>query len=248
MSLVPPPTPHELELLSFLSAENWQARQVALSNVAGFSAQGHPRRGLLLLDGLKPGQPDVISDLKRLTMDLPPIAHDAFSCLINLSDSILVSRRIATPDFLSFVVSYIFHPSSLLADLASMLLSNLTKLDSAAKSLVEMKIPGSSLGLGELDVAGLELLLAAFDQGATVQSSATSTALAEMKKRAAEAAKSGVKMASEDEEKEKAAEVGDVIQERKSNCHFLASVFANVTVVSARRAQHRLFQPQNQPA
>lgn len=71
MSLLhPPATEAELELLSFLAADNWQARQVALSNLAGFSAKGHPRRGLLLLDGKTNGQPDVVEELKRLTMDL----------------------------------------------------------------------------------------------------------------------------------------------------------------------------------
>lgn len=155
-----------------------------------------------------------------------PTAHDAFSCLINLSDSILVSRRIATPDYLGFLVSYIFHPSSLLADLASMLLSNLTKLDSAAKALVELKVPGKALGMPDEELTGLELLLAAFDQGATVTTAASSAALEEMKKRAS--AGNATTTAQEKDEPVKQEE------ERKSNCHFLASVFANVTAVSGR--------------
>lgn len=229
--LHPPATESELELLSFLSSENWQVRQVALSNLAGFSAKTHPRRGLLLLQD----KPDVIADLKRLTMDLTPTAHDAFSCLINLSDSILVSRRIATPDYLSFLVTYIFHPSSLLADLASMLLSNLTKLDSAAKQLVEMKVPGSSIGMPDEELTALELLLAAFDQGATVKASASSAALEEMKKKAGSAISSGDAAAAEQAMKsgpDAGAAAKD--EERKSHCNFLASVFANVTVVSRR--------------
>ena len=113
-----------------------------------------------------------------------------------------------------------------------MLLSNLTKLDSAAKELVETKIPGSSLGLGaDEELTSLELLLAAFDQGAAVQSSTTNAALEEMKKKAQEAAKAGVQMATEEEEKKKLGGRPDE-QERKSTCHFLASVFANVTAVS----------------
>ncbi|PWN27694.1 hypothetical protein BDZ90DRAFT_232100 [Jaminaea rosea] len=232
--LHPPPSESELELLSFLSSDNWQVRQVALSNLAGFSAKTHPRRGLLLLQQDKL---DVLSDLKRLTMDLTPTAHDAFSCLINLSDSILVSRRIATPDYLSFLVTYIFHPSSLLADLASMLLSNLTKLDSAVKQLVEMKLPGSSLGMPDEELTALELLLAAFDQGATVKASASSAAIEEMKKRAGSAMSSGNAAAAEEamknEPKSAAAQAeGD---ERKSHCNFLASVFANVTVTPSGR-------------
>lgn len=68
--LHPPPTTQELELLGFLNSDNWQVRQVALSNLAGFSTRGHQRRGLLLLDGTKEGQPDVVAALKRLSMDL----------------------------------------------------------------------------------------------------------------------------------------------------------------------------------
>lgn len=221
MSLLPPPSEQELELLSFLNNDNWQVRHVALANLTGYSAKTHPRRGLLLLE--KPQ--DVIADLKRLTMDLTPTAHDAFSCLVNLSDSILVARRIATPDYLTYLVTYIFHPSSLLADLASMLLSNLTKLETVAEALVDTKLPGKSLGFqDDQEVPALELLLAAFDQGATVSTATSNAAIADMKRRAqgGEVKPSG--------EGHIASDAASSSEERKSHCNFLASVFANVTV------------------
>ncbi|CAO1623008.1 unnamed protein product [Parajaminaea phylloscopi] len=226
MALVPPPSEQELELLSFLNSDNWQVRQVALANLAGYSAKSHPRRGLLLLE--KPV--DVVADLKRLTMDLTPTAHDAFSCLVNLSDSILVSRRIATKDYVSFLVSYIFHPASLLADLACMLLSNLTKLDTVSNSLIDLKLPGKKLGFDEdQDVDALDLLLAAFDQGATISASTSNAAIEDMKRRAqgGQVPQSG-----------EGANVSDAAKtqtERKSHCNFLASVFANVTVIPRGR-------------
>ena len=34
------------------------------------------------------------------------IAHDAFSSLVNLSDTLLVARHLVDPDFLAFVVSF----------------------------------------------------------------------------------------------------------------------------------------------
>lgn len=77
--LHPPPTTQELELLDFLNSDNWQVRQVALSNLAGFSTRGHQRRGLLLLDGTKEGQPDVVAALKRLSMDLT-VSLERYRC------------------------------------------------------------------------------------------------------------------------------------------------------------------------
>lgn len=219
-NLHPAATTEELELLSFLKSDNWQVRHVALSTLAGYSIKGHPRRNLLLLSS---GETDAISLIKGLTTDVDATAHDAFSILINLSDSALVSKRIASEDFLAYLVTYIFHPASILADLASMLLSNLTKLDSAAKALLDMKVDGRPIGLGQDDdVAALELLLAAFDQGATVQSAASQEAIAEMKRRAASGKKDDTGSAGKSAPDE----------DRKSNCNFLASVFANVTAVS----------------
>lgn len=160
--------------------------------------------------------------------------------LINLSDSALVSKRIATPEFLAFLVSYIFLPTSLLADLASMLLSNLTKLDAAAKTLLDMKMDPTQLGMGEdEELTALDLLLAAFDQGATVQSSATQStaaAIAEMKKRAAagDNSSSSTTTTSGAASDPTSASVPPP-SSRKSNCNFLASVFANITALPAGR-------------
>lgn len=226
MSLHSPPSEHELELLSFLNSDNWQVRQVALANLAGFSSRNHPRRGLLLLE--KPV--DVVADLKRLTMDLTPTAHNAFSCLVNLSDSALICQRIATRDYVTFLVSYIFHPASLLADLACMLLSNLTKLETVASTLVDLKLPGKNLGFEkDRDVDALELLLAAFDQGATVSASTSNAAIEDMKRRAqgVDVKKTGERSVDSDAAK--------TTIERKSHCNFLASVFANITVIMKGR-------------
>ncbi len=75
----------ELELLTFLTDENSQARQVAAEHVASFSAQGHPKRFLLtqspaLLKGIngnaklvgRDGKPcDPVAALKSLCKDQP---------------------------------------------------------------------------------------------------------------------------------------------------------------------------------
>lgn len=101
-----------------------------------------------------------------------------------------------------------------------MLLSNLTKFDDqTSKQLIEMRtsVAGDEVG-------GLELLLAAFDQGASVSAGKAGEALEEMKRKVGEAGRAGKDV------KEVEKEVGD--GERKSTCHFLASVFANVSAVS----------------
>ena len=74
----PPP---ELEVLTFLSDPNAQVRQVALSNIVGFSAKDSPHRSLLIskhknrdgspLLGRDGKEVDTVEDLKRLCQDQP---------------------------------------------------------------------------------------------------------------------------------------------------------------------------------
>ncbi|KAE8214603.1 hypothetical protein CF327_g1982 [Tilletia walkeri] len=146
---------HQIELLTFLSDPlNGRIRQVSLEHVVGWTAQGISDRFLLtvppgshkLPDG-KPvlgrdGQPlDSIRDLKALCKDQPLAAHNAFSALINLSDSALTARRIADEEFLAFLVQYLVDPVSLLGDLACMLLSNLTKVEAVASLVLDLQVP-----------------------------------------------------------------------------------------------------------
>ncbi|EPQ31473.1 uncharacterized protein PFL1_00808 [Pseudozyma flocculosa PF-1] len=278
------PSAAELEVLTFLTDPNAQVRQVALSNIVGFSAQTSPHRSLLLSKHKNPdGSPllgrdgnevDTIDDLKRLCQDQPITAHDAFSALINLSDSMVVARRIGDARFLEFLVHYIADPVSLLADLACMLLSNLTKVEPICAELLDLRVQARPfydfIPTADLDaaVSGMDVepsdpeyarkkaaaesyakrlvdqanqseeqvpamarLLDAFEEGATVDSQGST--LEAMKKRIQEAAKNedGTK---EKEEVEKGPDGRPRIR-RKTNCNFLASVFANVTVLPRGR-------------
>jgi len=85
-------------------------------------------------------------------------------------------------------------------------------------------------------VPAMTRLLDAFEEGATAESQNSSSkgGLEEMKKRALEAQKRKEEMKGQEEEVEK-DENGRPRIKRKSNCNFLASVFANVTVVSSRK-------------
>ncbi|PPQ70659.1 hypothetical protein CVT24_000667 [Panaeolus cyanescens] len=185
------------ELLPFLRDKNPQVRQIALENLLPQTVKGAPHRDIffagLQSSGLqKSKENDVIRDLKILCRDQLSVAHDAFKALINLSDSPLLISPLADPIFLTFIASYIINPHAILADLASMLLSNLTSSSPACSVLLSMKvsvIPDTRLANGVYttdsrcgscpepvpypkgetqEVMALPLLLDAFVQGASV--------------------------------------------------------------------------------
>ncbi|WFD20191.1 Protein hgh1 [Malassezia caprae] len=274
--------PASYEVLQFLADPNPQARQLAMSMVVSFSAKGHADRHLLtekLLDShgepikMWNGEPlDVIEQLKRLCHDQPLTVHDALSALINLCDSPSVAMRIGDTDFLAFLVAYIGDSVSLLADLACMLLSNLTKFDAISSRLLDLEVEDrpfysflSPLDL-QVSLSGMEAdpsqpdyeekkaaaeaatkriaesmhadqtgkvpalvkLIRAFEEGATVESSSASGA--NMRSR--------IESAKKEAESDKPVEMdsnGRPVLKRRSTCNFLASVFANVTVLPKGR-------------
>ncbi|KAI0321559.1 DUF383-domain-containing protein [Amylostereum chailletii] len=217
------------ELLPFLHDKNPQARQLALSNLLSQTPKEAPHRKIFLSGfqsgGLqKPKDSEVIRDLKLLCRDNLAIAHDAFRALVNLTDSPLLAASLSEPSFLKFIVSYIVNPAGTLADLGSMLLSNLTVQPSVCAVLLTMTItilPDSSSPSGifptqsraascaapvpypsgeEKEVRALPLLINAFVQGANVG-------------------------------------LGEGLEkrQRKGDLHFLASVFANLTTTPSGR-------------
>ncbi|KAF9244125.1 hypothetical protein BU15DRAFT_71690 [Melanogaster broomeanus] len=134
------------ELIPFLRDRNPQVRQIALSNLLSQTPKDSPHRSIFF-QGLQGGslqklqETDVIRDLKLLCRDQLAVAHDAFRALVNLSDSPLLVPFLIEPSFLAFLVSYILNPDAILADLASMLLSNLTSSSSACAALLNFEIP-----------------------------------------------------------------------------------------------------------
>ncbi|KLO13247.1 DUF383-domain-containing protein [Schizopora paradoxa] len=215
------------ELLQFLHDKNPQVRQIALSNLLGQTSKGSPHRHIFFT-GIQSGgisntsENECMRDLKLLCRDQMGIAHDAFRALVNLSDEMILNRCLSDKSFLSFLVSYIVHPSSVLADLASMILSNITSSASAASALLSLTIPvipnpkadppfyptQSRSGTSPIDpvppgssrdALAMPLLVQAFVQGASVDLSSK--------------------------------EPG----KRKGHLHFLASTFANVTMTTSGR-------------
>nr|GAT51388.1 predicted protein [Mycena chlorophos] len=216
------------QLIPFLRDRNPQVRQIALSNLLPQTAKDAPHRNIFMAGqagGLqKSKENDIIRDLKLLCRDQLSVAHDAFRALVNLSDSATLAASMTDPLFFTFIVSYIINTQSVLADLASMLLSNLTATSVGCSAMVSLEIdiiPDPSLPNGFFavqsrcstapppdpypaadarKVLALPLLVDAFVQGAQIDNDETGQA-----------------------------------RSRKGNLHFLASVFANVTTSPAGR-------------
>lgn len=215
------------ELLPFLRDRNPQVRQIALSNLLGQTPKNAPHRSIFL-NGLSSGgvkaskENDIIRDLKLLCRDQLTVSHDAFRALVNLSDHPLVISALSDELFLNFLVSYIINQQSVLADLASMLLSNLTSVAAACSIVTSLKVPVVPLPDGKSvypinsrcatspspepypdtqaeEALALPLLVDAFIQGAQVE-----------------------------EDKAK--------RQRKGELHFLASVFGNLSSSTMGRA------------
>ncbi|KZT09824.1 DUF383-domain-containing protein [Laetiporus sulphureus 93-53] len=133
------------ELIPFLHDANPQVRQIALANLLGHTPKGSANREIFFT-GLRGGgmrqqeENGVVHDLKLLCRDQLATAHDAFRALINLSDYSLIIGTLSDPDYLCFLVSYILNPQSILADLASMLLSNLTASTSTCSTLLGLNV------------------------------------------------------------------------------------------------------------
>ncbi|CAG7851745.1 SubName: Full=Uncharacterized protein {ECO:0000313/EMBL:CCA71655.1} [Serendipita indica DSM 11827] len=116
-----------------------------MAHILPLTVANNPLR-TLFFDGLRSGglkentEPEVIKDLKLLCRDQPATAHDAFRALVNISDSNLLAGPLSDPLFLGFLVSYILNPSSVLSDLACMLLSNITAQPGPCAALLKLEV------------------------------------------------------------------------------------------------------------
>lgn len=142
--------PTELEeLVSFVASPNPQVRQLALEAALGYSTGLQSE--VFLAHGSKP-----IRDLKIIVNDIPSRAKLALTILINLCDKSQVLENLETDDtFLELLLAKITDKSYPNADLASMLLANMTKSDKLGR-LVELKravpegVSGSEYAMDQL--------------------------------------------------------------------------------------------------
>ncbi|EON65399.1 hypothetical protein W97_04637 [Coniosporium apollinis CBS 100218] len=121
--------PTELEeLVEFLHHGNTQIRQVAAEHLVGYSS-AQPAI-------FKTGQLTPVKDLKLLVKDYAPIAKNALTILINISDDQEVLQNLAKDDaFLESLLQRITNPDEPNANEIAMLLANLIKHSSLVRIL-----------------------------------------------------------------------------------------------------------------
>ncbi|PNS15761.1 Protein HGH1 [Sphaceloma murrayae] len=125
------------ELVEFLHHGNTQIRQVAAENLLGFSTSKQ--------DLFKRNQLEPIRDLKLLIKDYPPIAQNAITMLINLSeDAEILKTLVSDTKFVESVFTRLSSQKEATSNLLSMLLPNLTKSKPFALSLLKLDLPASS--------------------------------------------------------------------------------------------------------
>ncbi|KAL1918328.1 uncharacterized protein VTP21DRAFT_2988 [Calcarisporiella thermophila] len=138
-----------LELLDFLHDSKPEVRQIAIQHIVGYTAKTSEYHSLFLQRA-----PQVVKDLKALLKDGPITAHEAFRALINLSVDMGVCREMDDADLLREIVLRITVPSSVLADISCMLLSNLTRYEPICVKLLNATtnpMPGLSTSPRVLD-------------------------------------------------------------------------------------------------
>ncbi|CAO3638828.1 unnamed protein product [Cunninghamella blakesleeana] len=123
-----------LELLEFLHQPSLEVRAIALHHIVGYTSIDSEYQPLLLSK-----RETLIKDLKKLAQEDPITAHDAITALINLSGDPHVQEALDDIDFLKYVCRVITTPKAVLADLACMLLSNMTKNENACIKLLDAK-------------------------------------------------------------------------------------------------------------
>ncbi|KAK4993604.1 Protein hgh1 [Elasticomyces elasticus] len=125
--------PTELEeLVEFLHHGNTQIRQIAAENLVGYSIV---QPSIFKAEQLTP-----VKDLKLLVKDYTPIAKNALTILVNISEDQEVLKNLATDDaFLESVLLRITHPKEPNANLLSMLLANLSKSDSLPTRIITLE-------------------------------------------------------------------------------------------------------------
>ncbi|KAF4552257.1 HGH1-like protein [Elsinoe fawcettii] len=150
--------PTELEeLVEFLHHGNTQIRQIAAENLVGYSTAKQ--------DLFKRNQLEPIKDLKLLIKDYTPIAKNAITMLINLSEDATVLESLTSDTtFIDSLFTRLTSQKEPTSNLLSMLLPNLTKSKSFATSLLTLKRPAvKSLSTSTL---AIDQLLDLFVRGA----------------------------------------------------------------------------------
>ncbi|WVO16916.1 hypothetical protein L204_104602 [Cryptococcus depauperatus] len=247
-----------IELFQFLDSQNPSARHLALQNLIGHTPKNAAQRNIFIPssfagissgggEGLIPNkrkdgsdEDDIkvkaLKDLTYLCRDQAFIAHDALSALVNLSDTLAVARHIVDKEFLVWLISYTVYTTSPLSPLTSMLLSNITSHSSLIPLLVNLTIPiiplpkskhyppyflpSSASSSSNLHPDFRDPVIGPPNIEAGQEPEREIEAVRALVQAFEDGASEGVK---------------DGKGKRKGECHFLASVFANISMTPSTR-------------
>ncbi|KXS14969.1 DUF383-domain-containing protein [Gonapodya prolifera JEL478] len=124
------------ELFPFLRDPKQEVRKLAVEHVLSFSTSQQ------FIPVFEKSKKTVVRDLKKLLTDAPLVAHDALKSLINLSLNAPILTELRDESYLITLVTLTVVPTSVLADLACMALSNATKGSEIAAMLVKGRKKG----------------------------------------------------------------------------------------------------------
>ncbi|CAG8471883.1 8440_t:CDS:10 [Funneliformis mosseae] len=122
-------------LLDFLHEDHPNVRQVALENLLRYTDSTSKLQHLFKRENMKP-----IRDLITLCNDETVTAHNAYKALVNLTADEEIRRIFNNENFLKYLTRTITNRDSVLADMACMLLSNITKDETVAAKLLSLKV------------------------------------------------------------------------------------------------------------
>ncbi|KAI9477736.1 MAG: hypothetical protein EXX96DRAFT_568011 [Benjaminiella poitrasii] len=123
------------ELIPFLHQPALEIRAIALHHLVPYTPNGNQYRHLLIEQ-----RQTVCKDMKALCKEDPVTAHDALRSLINLSSEPVVQQELDDADFIKYIGLLITNPKSVLADLACMLLSNMTKYEPTCVKVIQATV------------------------------------------------------------------------------------------------------------
>ncbi|KAK4688753.1 hypothetical protein P7C73_g1356, partial [Tremellales sp. Uapishka_1] len=251
------------DLFEFLLSPNPSARQIALQNLLGQTPKNSPQRHIFIpssfagtngggggLGGAKrkEGQEEdekkvkAIKDLGELCRDQAVIAHDALSALINLTDTLAVAKHLMDNEFLIWLISYTANATSPLSPLTSMLLSNISSHPSLIAQLTSLTIP--LIPLPESKIYPPYFLPASMSASSSVHADYRDPSFGQRSEVGQEGEREieGIRALVQAFEDGAIEGTKDNKGKRKGDCHFLASVFANISMIPSTR--HLLLTPQ----
>ncbi|CAB4411873.1 unnamed protein product [Rhizophagus irregularis] len=122
-------------LFEFLHDNNSDVRQIALKNLLEYTISTSQYQSLFKRNNMRP-----IIDLKNLCKDNTVTAHNAYKALVNLTSDDEIRKEMNDENFLKYLMTTITNREAILADIACMLLSNITKNELICVKILSLNV------------------------------------------------------------------------------------------------------------